>query len=182
MNVLNDFFVIRQELQQGKVIVYPTEAVYGLGCDAFNRTAVERILRLKGRSIQKGVILLIANWDQLNELTLPISKTLIEQVKLTWPGPVTWIFPKNPSIPEWLTGGRDSIAIRMSAHSIARELALQGPIVSTSANISSGPPARTVAEINSQFPTGIDILVEGNLGDESTPSAIYDVLSGKKLR
>lgn len=169
-------------LRLGKVIAYPTEAVYGLGCDPYNQKAVEKILLLKQRSVSKGLIILISEWFQLDSLIEKLSDALLDPVRETWPGPVTWIFPKSNSIPSWLSGNQESIAIRMSAHPIARALCQHGPIVSTSANLSGEKPATSFVELCQQFPSGIDAFLTGDLGGASQPSAIYEVLTRRRLR
>lgn len=169
-------------LQRGGILAYPTEAVYGLGCDAFNQTAVESICSLKQRDRHKGLIVLIADWSQLPDLIAPLTEEQLARVQATWPGFVTWIFPAAPTLPHWISGDHDSIAIRMSAHPIAHGLATHFPIISTSANRSGHPPAMTEEDIAQQFPTGIDAIVEGVLGRFSKPSEIYDVQSGQRLR
>ena len=169
-------------LKKGKIIVYPTEAVYGLGCDPFNGESVNKMLALKQRSANKGFIILIADWSQLLPLISEIPEQLLGAVKATWPGPVTWLFPKATTVPDWVSGAHNSIAIRMSAHPVAKALCSEGPIISTSANISGHDPAMTPAEIHLQFPQGVDALIEGALGGASQPSTIYDVLTGQRLR
>ena len=169
-------------LQQGKIIAYPTEAVYGLGCSPFNKQAVDTLLALKHRSKAKGFILLIADWSQLASLIAPISDALLDAVRATWPGPVTWVFPKASTMPDWLTGQHDGIAIRMSAHPLAHQLCADGPVVSTSANITGLNPALDLPELQLQFPEGIDAVLTGDLGGLSQPSAIFDVQTGKRLR
>lgn len=172
----------RPILQRGGVLAYPTEAVYGLGCDAFNQTAVESIHSLKGRDSNKGFIVLIADWSQLPALIGSITEEQHACVRATWPGFVTWIFPAAAALPRWITGDQNTIAIRMSAHPIAHALAMASPLISTSANLSGQPPAITAEQILQQFPTGIDAIVEGALGSFSKPSEIYDVQSGLRLR
>ena len=170
------------EIQSGQVLAYPTEAVYGLGCDPFNQTAVERILSLKGRPQQQGLIVLIADWPQLFDLIghLPVER--LEIIKETWPGPVTWVFPKSDTVPEWLTGKHNSIAIRMTAHPIAQKLCQLGPIVSTSANPQGQKPALSLIEVENFFPKGLDGIVLGDLGLEARPSVIFDSLTNQQLR
>lgn len=182
MKIISQFDEARALLKQGKIVAYPTEAVYGLGCDPFNAYAVEKLLVLKSRPVSKGLILLIAEWSQLEPLINNIPEYLLEGVRATWPGPVTWVFPKAATIPNWISGDHPSIAIRMSEHPVARQLCIDGPVVSTSANLSGCEPARDVAEVCAQFPHGVDALMSGNLGSASQPSSIYDVLSGKRLR
>ena len=169
-------------LAQGKVIAYPTESVYGLGCDPFNQQAVEKIVALKRRPSSKGFIILIADWSQLTPLINAVPEHRLDAVRATWPGPVTWIFPRAAIIPDWLSGHYNSIAIRMSAHPIARQLCAAGPVISTSANISGHEPAVDVAGVCAQFPHGIDALLAGDLGGAGQLSAIYDVLDGTCLR
>lgn len=182
MKILTQLKEASSLLQAGKIIAYPTEAVYGLGCDPFNWQAVERLLALKHRSISKGLILLISNWQQLDSLIEPIPTSLLDKVAATWPGPVTWIFPKAAQVPNWLSADEQTIAVRMSAHPIANAISENSPVVSTSANISGKPAAMDYASLTTQFPEGIDAFIEGDLGGLSQPSTIYDVRSGKRLR
>ena len=171
-----------EDIRAGLVLAYPTEAVYGLGCDAFNQNAVERILRLKRRSVEQGLILLISDWPQLFGLIdyLPIAR--LETIKQTWPGPVTWIFPKSKLVPDWISGAHDTIAVRMTAHPIAHKLCELGPIISTSANPHGIPPALSIQEVEHLFTSGLDGLVLGDLGHEKKPSVIFDALTQEQLR
>ena len=137
-------------LDAGEVIAYPTEAVYGLGCDIFNEQAVLRILGLKKRDKAKGLIILIADWTQLWDLIDKdaVSDARFDVIKKSWPGPVTWIFPKSRRAPEWITGSHDGIAIRMTGHPVAHALCKNGPIVSTSANLAGHAPLRNFDDLN----------------------------------
>lgn len=182
MKIISQYVEARQFLRQGKIIAYPTEAVYGLGCDPFNQQAVEKILTLKQRAFSKGLILLIAEWSQLTPLIRQVHDQLLDKVRDTWPGPVTWVFPKAVAIPKWLSGDHDGIAIRMSAHPVARMLAADGPVISTSANLSGYEPAIDIAGLYAQFPVGVDALLAGALGGSKQPSTILDVLTGERLR
>ena len=182
MKIIKTINEAKKLLQRGGLLAYPTEAVYGLGCDPFNQMAVEALFKLKGRDPHKGLILLISNWQQLTPLIAPVTDEQLAKVHATWPGFVTWIFPKSATLPEWLTGKHNSIAIRMSAHPIANALCAEAPLVSTSANRSGHPPAISENELHEQFPTGIDAFVQGSLGGFSKPSAIFDVLSGVQIR
>lgn len=182
MKRITDLALGRELVRKGQIIAYPTEAVYGLGCDPFNEEAVHAILRMKQRPVEKGLIVLIAHWDQLPLLIEDIPDKAWEPIKNTWPGPVTWIFPKAKMLPSFVSGEHQTIAVRMTAHPIARELCLEHPLISTSANISGQEPATDFAQLHAQFPTGIDVFVEGSLGQESAPSKIFDVMSQKRLR
>lgn len=177
-----DLTKARLAIRQGQVIAYPTEAVYGLGCDPFQAEAVERVAALKKRQLTQGMIVLISSWEQLFLLIAPLADRYLDDVRSTWPGPVTWIFPPSAHIPTFVSGQHGSIAIRMTAHPIAKALCEQGPLISTSANLHGQPPARSLAELHRQFPQGIDVVVSGELGGATQPSAIYDVLTGKRLR
>lgn len=169
-------------LKQGEVVAYPTEAVYGIGCNPFDRSAVEKLLALKQREAEKGLIVLIANWQQLSPLIQPLPHALLAKVEATWPGPVTWLFPKADTIPFWLTGHYSTLAIRMSAHPIAHAICGEGPVVSTSANRTNQPPAKDLTALQAHFPQGLDGVLLGDLGGLEQPSRIYDVLTQKRLR
>jgi len=179
---IQDIEEARDYVRRGLVIAYPTEAVYGLGCDPFQEHAVRRILEIKQRLVGQGMIILIADWPQLSDLIDAIPEVAMNRVRASWPGGSTWVFPKSNIIPSWISGDRDSVAIRMTTHPVAMALCREGPVVSTSANLHGQPPARHVHELQLQFPDGIDGLVSGDLGQASQPSAIYDVLTGDRLR
>ncbi len=168
----------------GKVLAYPTEAVYGLGCDLFNQEAVLHVLRLKKRPEAKGLIVLIADWAQLWPLidTDLIPETCFQAVRKTWPGAVTWVFPKSSSVPACVTGAHEGIAIRMTAHPVARALCKNGPIISTSANIAGSVPARDIDALSQFFPEGVAGVVAGDLGGNFAVSEIYNILDGSSLR
>lgn len=170
-------------LQEGGVIAYPTEAVYGLGCDAWNEAAVLRLLALKERPIEKGVIVLIHDWESLYPLIDEVSDACLMQVKATWPGPVTWVFPKSKLVPNYLSGAHPGIAIRMTNHPVAHALSKQGPIVSTSANRAGDEPFRDALALEAAFlGKGLNGIVEGELGGLATPTTIRDVLTQEKWR
>lgn len=171
-------------LRSGGVIAYPTESVFGLGCDPFNLAAVERILNLKQRAIDKGLIVIGSDWMQLAPLTNKIPDERMQAVQQTWPGPVTWIFPKSHLTPHWLSGKFDSIALRVTAHPIAKSIceAFPGGIVSTSANIATEAPARSAKEVAAIFGDEIDFIFDADVGLNPKPTDIFDALSGKQLR
>jgi L-threonylcarbamoyladenylate synthase len=169
-------------LQQGKVIAYPTEAVYGLGCCPFNKVAMERLAALKRRPLNKGFIVLIENWSQLRLLIGDVSEQQLIKVKKNWPGFVTRIFPKARSILACLSGEHPGIAIRMSAHPLQRALCQSGPLISTSANLSGQLPAIDVNGVVGQFPDGVDAILGGELGGERQVSTMFDVLTGMRIR
>lgn len=171
-------------LRQGKLIAYPTEAVYGLGCDPFNESAIEDLLDLKGRSAAKGLILIASDISQIDPLVEFPSEAIRAQVSASWPGPVTWIIPASSEAPEWLRGKRGSLAIRVSAHPVASALckAWGGPLISTSANPSGAKPARTALKTRLYFGSRHIQLVPGKVGQLAKPTAIFDARTGRQLR
>lgn len=173
-----------ERLRAGGVVAYPTEAVYGLGCDPFDEAAVERLLALKGRSHGQGLILIAQSLRQLDTLIEPAEPAHLARAQATWPGPVTWLFPASQRVPVWITGGHDRVAVRVTAHPIAAALArrFEAPLVSTSANRSGEPPAREPAELERQFGDRLDGLVEGELGELPRPTEIRDAATGASIR
>lgn len=180
----NEILKALKYLKQGKLIAYPTEAVYGLGCDPFNQQAVYQLLSLKQRSVNKGLILVASNWQQIIDLIKPIPPKVRQVVELSWPGPVTWVFPASEKVPPWIRGQHETIALRISSHPIIQLLCNQfeQPIVSTSANVEGQPPARDAATVITQFANKIDYLIAGELGGASRPTEIRDAITGKILR
>jgi L-threonylcarbamoyladenylate synthase len=171
-------------LQQGEIIAYPTEAVYGLGCDPFNEAAVRQLLKLKHRPADKGLILIAHDWQQVAQLIAPLDDSRLRQVLSTWPGPVTWAFPADGTVPAWIRGNHPSIALRITAHPIASALckAFGGPIVSTSANLDAQAPAKDAATVQDYFGSGIAVIVQGPLGEILSPTPIFDAVTGAIIR
>ncbi|MDB5987510.1 MAG: tRNA threonylcarbamoyladenosine biosynthesis protein RimN [Nevskia sp.] len=175
-------------LRAGGVIAYPTEAVWGLGCEPTNRVAVQRILELKRRDWRKGLIVIGASFEQLEPYVQLPSNSALRRAQASWPGPATWVFPASDFAPDWISGAHelmgDSIAIRVTAHPVAAALckAYGGAIVSTSANRQSQEPARSATQVRMAFGRRIDALVPGALGDLSRPTPIRHVASGLILR
>ena len=176
---------INQLLKKGEVVAYPTEAVFGLGCDPDCQSAVFKLLKLKQRSVDKGLILIASHYEQL----LPYideSAVTQEQKQIafdSWPGPNTWIFPKNINTPDFLTGKYHSIAVRITDHPLVCQLCdlFAKPLVSTSANLSGYPACKTTIEVAQQFGENFPIL-DGQTGKRSQPSIIRDVLTGTIIR
>ncbi len=171
-------------LRAGGVIAYPTEAVWGLGCDPRNQGAVDKLLALKRRDWRKGLILVAADFAQLEPFVQLPSRTAQKRAFSSWPGPATWIFPASDHTPMWISGERDSVAIRVSAHPVVQALCLAygGPIVSTSANRAGHEAARSASAVRLAFGRSIDALVPGALGKLEAPTVIRDVISGMILR
>jgi L-threonylcarbamoyladenylate synthase len=171
-------------VRNGGIIAYPTEAVYGLGCDPFNEEAVKRLLTIKHRPLEKGLILIANSWDILEPLVQTIEPIALASAKATWPGPFTWVFPANKKTPNWVCGPHHTIAVRVTAHPIARTLcaALNAPLVSTSANLANHPALRDAASVEHVFTGKIDYILTGDVDRNSHPTEIRDVLTGNFLR
>ncbi|MHB8405115.1 MAG: L-threonylcarbamoyladenylate synthase [Gammaproteobacteria bacterium] len=173
----------RKAIWGGGVIAYPTEAVFGLGCDPLNAGAVAKLLAIKHRDTAKGLILIAADIIQLDPF-MNLSGKLRDALLKTWPGPVTWVVPAAPGVPEWLTGGRATLAVRVTAHPVARDLcaATGWALTSTSANLSSHPPLRSALAVRRLLRNQLDYILPGSVGAQRNPTEIRDALSGTLLR
>lgn len=170
-------------IRQGGVIVYSTDTVLGLGCDPNNQIAVEKILWLKHRSVDKGLILLVASLKEVEKYSEALSTSQHEKINsINNSKPTTWLLPANNKSPPWITGKQSTIAIRISQHSTAKQLcSAVGAIVSTSANISKYPTIQNEQQIRSWFGPYIDYVILGPPGT-GQPSEIRDVVTGKVIR
>lgn len=173
-------------LKAGGVLAYPTEAVFGLGCDPQNLAACERVFALKQRPPEQGVLLIGADFAQLEPyLALDqVPEERLQVARASWPGPHTWVFPRSAAVPPWVCGGHEGIAVRVTAHEPAAALcrAFGGALISTSANPHDQPPARTAQEVAAYFGDGPDGLLLAPVGGDAAPSSIRDVLSGAIIR
>ncbi|MBI3570538.1 MAG: Sua5/YciO/YrdC/YwlC family protein [Gammaproteobacteria bacterium] len=167
-------------IQKGGVVAYATEYCFGLGCDPMNRAAVLRLLRIKRRPVQKGLILIAASLDQL----APYVDDIPPPVAATWPGPHTWLLTPRDGVPGWITGGHPRIAVRVTAHAQAAALchAAGIAIVSTSANRSGGEPTRRFRDTVRRFKGEVDYILPGRVGDAPAPTPIRDAITGKLIR
>ena len=172
-------------LRAGGVVAYPTEAVYGLGCDPQNRESFERLFAIKRRPQTRGVLLIAADFGQIERYIDPaLPAEAIERAKSTWPGPHTWVFPRSAFTPDWLAGAHQGIALRVTAHPLAAELcrAFGGALVSTSANRHGEPPARTADDVRAAFGDELDAVLNGSVGGLERPTPIRDAISGDTVR
>jgi len=173
-----------RQMRQGGLLAYPTEAVWGLGCDPLNQQAVADLLALKGRSASKGLILLAADFGQVEPFLDIPSAEIRNRLTESWPGPVTWIVPAARKTPAWLKGKRGTLAVRVTAHPAASALcrAFGGAIISTSANRSGSRPARSLFKTRQYFTRFPLAFLPGKLGGLDKPTAIFDAISGVRLR
>ena len=173
-------------LRSGGVVAYPTEAVFGLGCDPHDEKAVARLFELKRRPPTQGVLLIASAFDQVAPFIdlASVPAAALERARATWPGPHTWVFPRAAATPGWLAGGHAGIAVRVTAHPLAAALcrAFCAALVSTSANRHGEAAARSAAEVRAMFGNELPFVLEGATGGLERPTAIRDAISGDVIR
>lgn len=171
-------------LARGGIVAYPTEAVFGLGCDPANAHAVDRLLALKQRDRHKGLILIAADTEALTPWLAPLTPAIRARIEPTWPGPVTWLLPAAPDCPTCIRGAHDTVAVRVTAHPVAAALCRtwRGALVSTSANRGGGEPARDAATVRRLFGDGLDVVIDAPVGGLERPTPIRDARTGATLR
>lgn len=176
---------ISSEVRSGAVFAYPTEAVWGLGASIDYLAAIERILLLKNRSIDKGLIIVCSDLRQVEDLILPLTeeqKQLISSVQNPDSPATTWILPCRDDVSRLLRGEHQSLAVRLSLHPVVESLCQQvGALVSTSANTAGLEPAISQQQVQDYFPSQLDFIVAGELGGQQAPSQIR-TLDGQILR
>lgn len=180
-------FTARQlgkRLLAGGVVAYPTEGVWGLGCDPWNADAVGRILAIKERPVDKGLIIIAAGYEQLAPFLAPLSSDLVYRLTERWPGPFTWVVEHNGSLPDWVTGNRPTIAVRVPGHPIARALCRHAgiPLVSTSANRSGRSALTDRLQVGLKLGAELDGIAPGKTFPGAQPSQIRDLLTGELFR
>jgi L-threonylcarbamoyladenylate synthase len=168
----------------GGVVAYPTEAVYGFGCLTNDRAAVLRVLAIKRRSWRKGLLVIGSDLEQLERLAVLPPEPRRSEIIAGWPGPVTWVLPARPHVPRWLSGGRGTIAVRLTDHPIAARLCARigEAIVSTSANVSRRPPLREARLVRRTLGRAVDYVLAGEVGGLANPTMIKDGRTGRILR
>ncbi|PID46093.1 MAG: hypothetical protein CSB47_06150 [Proteobacteria bacterium] len=184
MFVTQDTSELAARIQSGAVVAYPTEAVFGLGCDPRNLTAVRKLLALKQRPSDKGLILIAADFAQIRPF---LASDISPSDAQTQPDNITWVFPANPATSPLLRGRYTSLAVRITKHPLVRALCseLNGPLVSTSANLTGEPPcysAQAVIEHFQHHPFAPDAVLDGPTGGQLNPTEIRDAISGTILR
>ncbi|MEP6938833.1 MAG: Sua5/YciO/YrdC/YwlC family protein [Rudaea sp.] len=175
-----------QALRDGGVVAYPTEAVYGLGCDPANRAAFDRLFALKRRPSTQGALLIAAGLAQAEPYIdlAAVPHAALARAQATWPGAHTWVFPRSTKCPAWIAGGHAGVAIRVTAHPLAARLcaAFGGALVSTSANLHGAAPARDGAAVRAMFGNELAFILNGATGGLERPTPISDAMTGEVLR
>ena len=170
-------------MRDGGVVAHAAEGVWGLACDPFDGAAVDRVLAIKGRDAEKGLIVAAGRVEAFAIELEGLDDEVAARVRASWPGAVTWVVP-NRRFPHWITGNRGTVAIRVPGHEQARALAERfgGAIVSTSANRSGVEPARTARAVVDALGEAVDFVLPGGIGSSAGPSRIIDASSGRTLR
>ena len=158
--------------------------IYWVGCDPDNASSVEKILELKQRPVEKGLILIASDFSQLEKYLLPVEEEVRQRVLATWPGPYTWLWPVKEEVSELVRGKHKTIAVRVSAHPVVKALcdAYGKAIISTSANPADLAPARTADEVKAYFNDKLDFIIEAEVGSSAQPTEIRDAISNELIR
>lgn len=171
-------------IRQGGLLVYPTEGVYGLGCDYQSQQAVERLLQLKQRTLDKGLILIASHIQQILPLIQLDNQQHLARALKTWPGHQTWTFKPDAKVPAWISGAFNTVAVRVSAHPTVKAICdeLQQPMISTSANRSGQNEAKNLNQIIATFGSSINCYLDLPLGNAAASSSIKVAQTGEQLR
>lgn len=167
-------------LKNGEVVAIPTETVYGLAADALNAKAVEKIFLAKGRPQDNPLIVHINTVEMLNTIVSTIPKTALQLATCFWPGPLTIVLPRSANISNIVSGGLNTVGVRMPAHPIARAIitATNKPLAAPSANLSGSPSPTTAMHVLQDMNTRIPYIVDGGnctVGVESTVLSLIDI-------
>ena len=170
-----------EAIRAGEVVAYPTETMYGLGVDPFAEAAVRRLFDVKGRSLDRPLLLIVADLDQLGRVAAEVSPAALAYAEEYWPGPLSMLFPKSAALPDLVTGGRGKVCVRCPASAVARDLcrAFGNAITSTSANRSGAPPARSAHQVD--LPD-VALVIGGATLPVNPPSTVFDPETGDVLR
>ncbi|MGD0879023.1 MAG: L-threonylcarbamoyladenylate synthase [Anaerolineales bacterium] len=171
----------QEVLQQGGLVAFPTDTVYGVGTLAFNAAAVGRIYIAKDRPDDKAIPVLIGASTDLEKVTLEVPEAATRLAARFWPGPLTLVVPKRPDLPETVSA-TPTVGVRVPDHALARKLLLAaGPMAVTSANISGQPSPSTAQEVLGQLGGRIALIIDGGKTPGGIPSTVVDC-SGPEIR
>jgi L-threonylcarbamoyladenylate synthase len=167
-----------QALNRGEVIVFPTETLYGLGADALNEAAVEKVFQLKGRDPRNPIPVLVADQEMLHTLVAKVPVVAQKLMERYWPGPLTLVLPGQRNIPKPLCNPAGKVGVRISSQPMAALLVngLGRPLTATSANPSGNEPARTLQEAKNYFVNQVDVFVEGGTLISKSGSTVVEVM------
>jgi L-threonylcarbamoyladenylate synthase len=164
-------------LKGGGVITCPTDTLYGLSADVFDKAALQRVFAIKGRPGDVALPVLVDGWERVQMVAVEPSHMAERLARLFWPGPLTLVLPRSPNLSELVTGGRDTVAVRQPDHWVPQKLVaeLGHPITGTSANHSGQPDLLTVDEIRKNLGDLVDYIIDCGPVPHGTPSTVVDV-------
>ncbi|MGD8262458.1 MAG: L-threonylcarbamoyladenylate synthase [Desulfobacterales bacterium] len=167
-------------IKEGGVVCYPTRSLYGLGADAFNANAVDRIFAIKKRSQQKPILVLINHPGQLTQLVRRVPSSAVKLMQRFWPGWLTIVFEARDTLPDNLTAGSGKIGVRLAGHAVALALTeeVQSPITGTSANLSGRPGCHRVDNLEPQIIRQVDLVLDAGALKGGKGSTVVDVCNG----
>ena len=167
-------------VRSGGLIIYPTDTVYGLGCDPFNVQAVRRVFEVKGREARRPLPVLASSLKEVQRIAI-LDERALRLAQSFWPGPLTLVVPRKPLLPDVVTCGQPSVGVRVPGHEFALEVigACGGLLVGTSANKSRRPAPRTAQEAISELGGRVDLVIDGGPAPLGLPSTVLD-LTGPK--
>lgn len=168
-------------IKQGKIVVFPTETVYGIGTNGLDEQAVKRLYEVKKRPLNKPISLLVSNMEMLKSIAKDITELEYKIMEKFFPGPLTIILKKKDIVPDIVTAGQETVGVRMPSGEIARKLVeLSGvPIAAPSANISGEPSGTNLSEIKKHFEGNVDFYIDGGNSELGISSTIVQVIDGK---
>ena len=168
-----------EAIKEGKLVIFPTETVYGIGANAIDEEAVRNIYIAKGRASDNPLIAHISDIKMLDDLVLEVGEIERKLIKNFWPGPLTIVFKKKPIVPDIITGGLDTVAVRMPSNEIAHKLIEYSncPIAAPSANISGKPSGTQIEDIIEELDGKVEYIIDNgkvDIGVESTVIRVVD--------
>ena len=168
-------------IKQGKIVIFPTETVYGIGTNGLDEQAVKRLYEVKQRPLNKPITLLVSNMEMVNQIAKDITETEYKIMKKFFPGPLTIILKKKNIVPDIVTSGQDTVGVRMPSGEIARKLVeIAGvPVAAPSANITGEPSGTNLQEIMKHFEGRVDFAIDGGISELGISSTIVQVIDGK---
>lgn len=168
-------------IKQGKIVVFPTETVYGIGTNGLNEKAVKKLYEVKQRPLNKPISLLVSNMEMVNKIAKDITEIEYKIMEKFFPGPLTIILKKRDIVPDIVTAGQDTVGVRMPSGEIARKLVeIAGvPIAAPSANISGEPSGTNLQEIKKHFEGNVDFFIDGGESEIGLASTIVQVVGGE---
>ncbi len=169
-------------LREGKIVIYPTDTLYGIGAGIYHESAIEKLFEIKKRESQKPVIILVEKPEDIFPLVKQVSPAAAKLIKQYWPGPVTFVFEASEKISARLTANSGKIGIRCPGSPLVRRLLFFAgfPVTATSANLSAGSPCRNAREAETVFGTQADLILDGGVLD-AEPSTVVDT-TGEEIK